>query len=986
MIETLVSAVVDVAVEKAASFLTEEFLAFTHVKEEVEKLENLLKEINPRLKYVEQNLLTSSSSEGEITSMWLEKLRIAAYDAQDLMDCWATELHLRKIKTQVQRLHSPFGSTSYFFQYGISDELREIVPRLERILKGIRQDHQLAHAITDNKSRRNSSPEAGSLSNNLVVGRENDIENVIKLLIPDGGASDGSDISVIPILGMGGVGKTTLAQIVMKDERVTKFFKTIIWVSVTESFDITRILRQITASHNKTDHGVDFLTRDQLEKKVVEILVKKRFLLVLDDMWNDNYLEWEKLENVFCRGPKGSRVMVTSRISRVANIMGAKDIYSLQCFDDNESWLLFEKIAFREDGPEDGARKELEVEEPVLKIINKSKKLRTLLFPAGHLKAFGHAQQKVFDELSYIRVLDLSSSTLLELPKSIQMLKLLRYLNLSKTEIKKLPNSICRLYNLETLKLLGCPWLFELPRDLSDLTNLRYLELDEMFWSKASILPPNIGRLTSLHNLHAFHVGHDMGYRLEELKNMVHLTGTLHISKLENAVNAGHANLKDKEWIQKVVYEWSNQNVNTQDKAREEEVLEELQPHSNVKEIHIFQYRGIELPTWMRNGQLQNLVTISLNHCTRIKILSPGKLPLLEEVRLKNMQELEEWQEERYLSLKRLKISHCPKLTKLPCFFPKLDDLKIKKCDLLETIPLAQLTNITLVDNPLLKHWNEEDLPVRIVNERGQEETKEVTSSIFLREVNISNCPKLLKLPENLCLDKLEIRRCRSLTALWEKKNVKYLQHLAMDTYIDDKLLSLIHENGTLYSLVISNISNVKSLPKWPSILSLKALYIHGWEHLESLATQEITMPQAFANLELLSIWNCPELLELPQEGLPTSLQYLAVGSCASLRSFGPSNVLRNLTSLKDLYIENCPALQSLPSDGLPESLQHISIHGCNSLLQQCQNDNGDLPKIKPVPDVEMDDAATSTENPFLPSLASSCCRFFCFCFPCIFS
>ncbi|XP_048318710.2 putative disease resistance protein RGA3 [Ziziphus jujuba] len=1158
MIETLVSAVVDVAVEKAASFLTEEFLAFTHVKEEVEKLENLLKEINPRLKYVEQNLLTSSSSEGEITSMWLEKLRIAAYDAQDLMDCWATELHLRKIKTQVQRLHSPFGSTSYFFQYGISDELREIVPRLERILKGIRQDHQLAHAITDNKSRRNSSPEAGSLSNNLVVGRENDIENVIKLLIPDGGASDGSDISVIPILGMGGVGKKTLAQIVMKDERVTKFFKTIIWVSVTESFDITRILRQITASHNKTDHGVDFLTRDQLEKKVVEILVKKRFLLVLDDMWNDNYLEWEKLENVFCRGPKGSRVMVTSRISRVANIMGAKDIYSLQCFDDNESWLLFEKIAFREDGPEDGARKELEVygkeivrkckglplavkqmgglqrgvtdvqewkrimnseiweleddsvlpvlrlsynhlssnlkqcfaycslfpksyafdkyeliklwmaeefilakknektedigsgyfnnlvmrfffeissddstkyrmhdlihnlaqsiahpfcfqvkdekpmfteensrhvsllckevEEPVLKIINKSKKLRTLLFPAGHLKAFGHAQQKVFDELSYIRVLDLSSSTLLELPKSIQMLKLLRYLNLSKTEIKKLPNSICRLYNLETLKLLGCPWLFELPRDLSDLTNLRYLELDEMFWSKASILPPNIGRLTSLHNLHAFHVGHDMGYRLEELKNMVHLTGTLHISKLENAVNAGHANLKDKEWIQKVVYEWSNQNVNTQDKAREEEVLEELQPHSNVKEIHIFQYRGIELPTWMRNGQLQNLVTISLNHCTRIKILSPGKLPLLEEVRLKNMQELEEWQEERYLSLKRLKISHCPKLTKLPCFFPKLDDLKIKKCDLLETIPLAQLTNITLVDNPLLKHWNEEDLPVRIVNERGQEETKEVTSSIFLREVNISNCPKLLKLPENLCLDKLEIRRCRSLTALWEKKNVKYLQHLAMDTYIDDKLLSLIHENGTLYSLVISNISNVKSLPKWPSILSLKALYIHGWEHLESLATQEITMPQAFANLELLSIWNCPELLELPQEGLPTSLQYLAVGSCASLRSFGPSNVLRNLTSLKDLYIENCPALQSLPSDGLPESLQHISIHGCNSLLQQCQNDNGDLPKIKPVPDVEMDDAATSTENPFLPSLASSCCRFFCFCFPCIFS
>ncbi|XP_024931063.2 putative disease resistance RPP13-like protein 1 [Ziziphus jujuba] len=435
-----------------------------------------------------------------------------------------------------------------------------------------------------------------------------------------------------------------------------------------------------------------------------------------------------------------------------------------------------------------------EVEQPILEIVDTSKKLRTLVFPAGHLKAFGHALQKVFDELSYIRVLDLSSSTLKKLPKSIEKLKLLRYLNLCKTEIKKLPNSICRPYNLETLKLLGCPWLFKLPRDLADLTNLRYLELDEMFWSVVCILPPNIGRLTSLHNLHAFHVGCETGYRLEELKNMVYLTGTLHISKLENAATVGDANLKDKEWLQKVVYEWSNQNINTQDKAREEEVLEELQPHSNVREVHIFHYRGIELPTWMKNGQLQNLVAISLKHCARTKILNLGQLPKLKEVRLKNMQVLEEWQEEQqeehYPSLKKLKISHCPKLTKLPCFFPKLDHLKIKKCDLLETIPLAPLTNITLVDNPLLKHLNE-DLPVGIVYKQRPEET---------REVKISNCPELLKLPDFLYLDKLEIIGCRSLTASWEKENVEDLQHLAMDTYIDDKLLSLIHGNNTLHS------------------------------------------------------------------------------------------------------------------------------------------------------------------------------------------
>ncbi|XVF30647.1 hypothetical protein REPUB_Repub16aG0076300 [Reevesia pubescens] len=139
----------------------------------------------------------------------------------------------------------------------------------------------------------------------------------------------------------------------------------------------------------------------------------------------------------------------------------------------------------------------------------------------------------MFHSLKYIRVLDLSSSLLLELSSSIEELKLLRYLDLSRTEIKMLPNSICNLCNLQTLKLLRCLWVFELPKDLGNLVNLRYLELDEMFWFKCKILPPRMGNLTSLRNLHAFRVSGASGHGIEELKDMAHLTGTLHISNLE---------------------------------------------------------------------------------------------------------------------------------------------------------------------------------------------------------------------------------------------------------------------------------------------------------------------------------------------------------------------------------------------------------------------------------------------------------------------
>ncbi|XVF56725.1 hypothetical protein PTKIN_Ptkin06aG0143200 [Pterospermum kingtungense] len=102
---------------------------------------------------------------------------------------------------------------------------------------------------------------------------------------------------------------------------------------------------------------------------------------------------------------------------------------------------------------------------PTMHIIQKSNKLRTLLLSSEDLKSFGQTPDKMFRSLKYIRVLDLSSSSLLELPSSIKELKLLRYLDLSRNEIKLLPNAICELCNLQTLKLLGRVWLFQLPKD-----------------------------------------------------------------------------------------------------------------------------------------------------------------------------------------------------------------------------------------------------------------------------------------------------------------------------------------------------------------------------------------------------------------------------------------------------------------------------------------------------------------------------------------
>ncbi|KAK9268570.1 hypothetical protein L1049_000324 [Liquidambar formosana] len=1009
------------------------------------------------------------------------------------------------------------------------------------------------------------------LDNSDVVGREDDKERIIDLLLSDDSDVDGV-FSVIPIIGMGGLGKTTLARLVYEDDRIRKKFDPRrMWASVSNHFDLKMILKNMMESNSKMKYNINLSIR-QLQSIVSDFLSNKKdhpFLLVLDDVWTENYGEWETLQGVFKNGGKGSKVLVTTRNEGVANLVGTRsEPFRLSSLPEDQCWSLFGKIAFTPRNSSSGAREELEkigrgivskcdglplavkamggllrgddsvekwrniltddvweteqniltddvweteqnsgttkleilpalklsydhlpihlkqcftycsifpkahvfdkkqlvqlwtaeafiqtkeperldkignlyfdellgrsfflplnadkqkykmhdlihdlaqsisnphccqvmdnvrcgisdcsrhvsllctdVQRYSLEIIDKSKKVRTLLLPSEYPKDFGQALDKMFHTLRYMRSLDLSSSTISELPTSVEELKLLRYLDLSKTGIKMLPNSICNLSNLQTLKLLRCLWLFELPKDLGNVINLRHLELDDMFWYKFSTVPPRMGRLINLHNLHAFPVGPDQsGYGIDELKGMVCLTGTLHISKLENVANAGEANLKEKESLLKVVFEWSDRgDVDPQDEAAaEQRVLEDLQPHSNIEELQICHFRGSRIPTWMRNGLLQNLECVSLNHCKKWRILSLGQLPHLHQLSIKGMQDLEEWQEGEFDSqLYRLKISNCPKLRKLPNLFHYLQSLKIKKCNSLKALPVTpSLQSSILVDNLELEDWNETTIVCSLEYDQGQAIHHGILPTfIKLLKLKIINCPKLQALPVDFAPAKLEIDRCELMSTLPVPELAQYLQQMTLCA-CPDTLVRKIPKSENLFTLVISNISNLISLPRWPHLPKLESLYIHDCKDLLSLAEEEEEEEgslRSLTSLTLLSIRNCPKLVTLPTRGLPTTLECLIIGLCPELDSLGPKEMMKSLTSLKDLYIEDCPKLESLPEDGLPTSLQHLRIHECPLLTERCREKDGggpDWPKIMHIRDLEIE----STKIPS-PETASS--------------
>ncbi|RWR79754.1 disease resistance protein RGA2-like protein [Cinnamomum micranthum f. kanehirae] len=345
------------------------------------------------------------------------------------------------------------------------------------------------------------------------------------------------------------------------------------------------------------------------------------------------------------------------------------------------------------------------------------KSLRTLILHGGiwninHTCPVLTIPPDFFVNLRHIRILDLRRNHITELPESIGNLIQLRYLDLSWTVIERLPKSITRLYNLQTLVLACCFKLVEVPSDFSNLVNLRNLFL---MGCSASI---PFGGLKCLQYSQHFKVGREIGYRVNKLRDMKHLRGSLRISELENVVSveeAKEAELKNKQKINHLELAWESHDMDSRQERIEEEVLNALQPHSNLEELEIKGYGGVRFPTWLWDLRFSKLVSIRLTRC-KCRVLPPfGQLPSLKHLSLGelyglekvgrevygdgmvkgfpsleilciwSMLDLEEWSalEGDMIHVSEVEIRNCSKLRVLPDIFPlTLDTLVIDNCPL----------------------------------------------------------------------------------------------------------------------------------------------------------------------------------------------------------------------------------------------------------------------------------------------------------------
>ncbi|KAG5578422.1 hypothetical protein H5410_058556 [Solanum commersonii] len=288
-------------------------------------------------------------------SQWLNKLQSAVDGAENMIE----EINYEALRHKVEGQHQNLAETSNKqvsdlnlcltddFFLNIKEKLEENIETLEVLEKQIGRLGLKDHFGSTKQETR--TPSTSLVDDAGIFGRQNEIENLIgRLLSMD---TKGKNLAVVPIVGMGGLGKTTLAKAVYNDERVQKHFDLKAWFCVSEAYDAFRITKGLLQEIGSTDLKVDD-NLNQLQVKLKEKLHGKKFLVVLDDVWNDNYPEWDDLRNLFLQGDIGSKIIVTTRKESVALMMGSGAIY-MGVLSSEDSWALFQRHSLENRDPEE---------------------------------------------------------------------------------------------------------------------------------------------------------------------------------------------------------------------------------------------------------------------------------------------------------------------------------------------------------------------------------------------------------------------------------------------------------------------------------------------------------------------------------------------------------------------------------------------------------------------------------------------------------
>uniref|UniRef100_A0A6N2MPN4 Disease resistance protein RGA3 n=1 Tax=Salix viminalis TaxID=40686 RepID=A0A6N2MPN4_SALVM len=953
MADALVSPILELLVNIGAQQVQEEVNLVVGVKKQVDKLKSNLIDLQSVLEDAERKQVKDKA-----VRVWLDKLKDVCYDMDDVLDEWSTAILTRKTGDTEENIHNQqkmrcsfMRSPCFCLNQGvrrrdIALKIKAVSEKLDEIAKEKAMYGFELYKAVDHELLRLSS--TSLVDDSSVCGRDDEKKSVVSMLLA-GSSQEARNVDVISLVGLGGIGKTTLAQLAFNDATVTAHFEKKIWVCVSEPFDVVRIAKAILEQLEGSTPNLAEL--QSLLPKVSQSINGKRVLLVLDDVWTEDYRHWEQLKPSLAGCAPGSRILVTTRKGAVAAMMGTDHQIDIGTLSDDACQSIFNHVAFHKRSKEerekltdignkiankckglplaakvlgglmqskrtreewedvlsselwrlhevdkDHVEKEIflplllsyydlpsvarqcflycamfpkdykmnrdelvkmwmaqgylketpsrdmevvgeqyfqvlaarsffqdikkygredfqfkmhdivhdfaqymtenecltvddnnlgkaTVETSIERVrhlsmmlsketsfpssIHRAKGLRSLLIGNGGYRWDGAALPDLMKQLTCIRSLNLSGSSIKEIPKEVGKLIHLRHLNLEWCrELVSLPETMCDLCNLQSLDVTRCWSLKELPRAIGKLIKLRHLRIDR---SGVAFMPKGIERLTCLRTLDCFMVcgggeNESKAANLRELKNLDHIGGRLVIENLRGG------GIEDDEEAQLI----TNKKrllcleLNFCDNHEDGNLIEVLQPPSDLERLSINRYGGIGLPNWMM--ALTRLQELRLICCGNLEVLPPlGRLPNLESLVLSKM------------GVRRLDAGFLG--------IEEVENANINEGEIARVTAFPKLKTLWIFNLFKLKEWD------GIERRVGEEDA--TTTSIFimpqLQQLKILCCPLLRALPDYVLaapLQELDITACPDLRNRYGKQKgedwhkISHIPNVNFDVFV----------------------------------------------------------------------------------------------------------------------------------------------------------------------------------------------------------
>ncbi|TVU40231.1 hypothetical protein EJB05_13684, partial [Eragrostis curvula] len=329
----LTSAVVKIAGDKLGSALGEQANLAWNFNKDLEDMKDTMESVAVLLQDAEKQ-----SGKNKSVQLWLKRLKHAAVDISDMMDDYQD--------TDAQATAKMPGIFSCLTaarkRMVLANKMKSMREKLRKINEQGQKFNFTLSTDAHLDQHRYDEHETTSVVNEAeILGRDGAKKEITDLL----SASHSKDQAMfLPIYGLGGVGKSTLAKLVYNDTQFKKYDHRV-WVYVSQEFDLMKIGRSIISQLPTEGGQKNIDTLELIYQCINDLFPDKKILIVLDDIWEEDGFQLEKLKSMIEKNGSMVDVLVTTRNERIANKICTNESYKLEPLKDGVCWDIIKRVS-----------------------------------------------------------------------------------------------------------------------------------------------------------------------------------------------------------------------------------------------------------------------------------------------------------------------------------------------------------------------------------------------------------------------------------------------------------------------------------------------------------------------------------------------------------------------------------------------------------------------------------------------------------------